>query len=96
MPMNRLIDGRPGLLVSKDCARIRKSLSGGYHFKRVAMGGGQERFRDMPSKNEHSHVGDAYGYLMLGGGEHRALTRNPNGKPLFKQLRASTDFDIFA
>lgn len=96
MPMNRLIDGRPGLLVSKDCARIRKSLSGGYHFKRVAMGGGQERFRDMPSKNEHSHVGDAYGYLMLGGGEHRALTRNPNGRPLFKQLRANTDFDIFA
>jgi hypothetical protein len=96
MPMNRLIDGRPGLLVSKDCNRLRKSLSGGYHFKRLAIGSGQERFRDAPSKNEHSHVGDAYGYLMLGGGEHRRLTRNPNGKPLFRQVNASMDFNVFA
>ena len=95
MPMNRLIDGKAGLLVDKACNRIRKSLSGGYHFKRVAIGGGQERFRDMPNKNEHSHVGDAYGYLMLGGGEHRSLTRNPNGKAMFQQLVAKADFDVF-
>jgi hypothetical protein len=94
--MNRLIDGRPGLLVSKDCVRTRKSLSGGYHFKRVAVGAGHERFKDAPNKNEHSHVGDAYGYLMLGGGEHRTLTRNPNGMPLYKQAVASTDFNVFA
>jgi len=49
----------------------------------------------LPNKNEHSHVGDAYGYLMLGGGEHRALTRNPNGKQMFKQMRATMDFDVF-
>jgi len=95
MPMNRLIDSKPGLLVDKECKRVRKSLAGGYHFKRVAMGGGQERFRDMPNKNEHSHVGDAYGYLMLGGGEHRSLTRNPNGKPMTQQLVAKADFDVF-
>jgi len=62
----------------------------------MAIGAGQERFRDVPSKNDHSHVGDAYGYLMLGGGEHRRLTRNPNGKPLFKQMEAKTDFNVFA
>ena len=95
MPMNRLIDGRPGLLVSRECARTRKALSGGYHFKRVAVGAGHERFRDAPNKNEHSHVGDAYGYLMLGGGEHRTLTRNPNGRPQFRQLVAKADFDVF-
>jgi hypothetical protein len=50
----------------------------------------------MPNKNEHSHVGDAYGYLMLGGGEHRTLTRNPNGRPMFKQHVANMDFNIFA
>jgi hypothetical protein len=49
----------------------------------------------MPNKNEHSHVGDAYGYLMLGGGEHRSLTRNPNGKAMFQQLVAKADFDVF-
>ena len=53
MPMNRLIDGKPGLLVSKDCN------------------------------------------LMLGGGEHRRLTRNPNGKPMFKQSQANMDFNVF-
>ena len=95
MPMNRLIDGKPGLLVSKDCNRTRKSLAGGYHFKRMAVGAGHERFRDVPSKNDHSHVGDAYGYLMLGGGEHRRLTRNPNGKPMFKQSQANMDFNVF-
>jgi len=33
---------------------------------------------------------------MLGGGEHRRLTRNPNGKPMFKQINASMDFNVFA
>jgi hypothetical protein len=95
MPMNRLIDGKPGLIVAKNCHKVRKSLAGGYHFKRVAMGGGQERFRDAPNKNEHSHVGDAYGYLMLGGGEHRAMTKNYLGKSQFKQAVANMDFDVF-
>ena len=43
--MNRLIDGKPGLLVDKRCQRLRKALSGGYHFKRVQISGG-ERYRD--------------------------------------------------
>ena len=61
----------------------------------MAVGAGHERFKDAPNKNEHSHVGDAYGYLMLGGGEHRMLTRNPNGRAQFKQLRANTEFSVF-
>ncbi|MGB1192619.1 MAG: hypothetical protein ACPG3T_06825, partial [Pseudomonadales bacterium] len=93
-PMNRLIDGKPGLLVDRKCNRTRKSLAGGYHFKRVAMGGGQERFRDAPNKNEHSHVGDAFGYLMMGS-EHRMLTRNSHGRQQFKQLTANMDFNVF-
>ena len=91
--MNRLIDGKPGLLIDSKCKRLRKALSGGYHFKRVQISGA-ERYRDQPNKNEHSHVGDAYMYLLLGGGEHRALTRGSN--PNFKQSTANTDFDIFA
>jgi len=100
MPMNRFIDRKPGLQVHKDCQRLRKSLAGGYHFKRVAVGGGQERFRDAPNKNEHSHVGDAFGYLLLGGGEHRAMTRGYGGRygaagPTGSQYQANTDFSIW-
>ena len=91
MPMSRLIDNKPGFRVDRKCVRLRKSLSGGYHFKRVAIGAGQERFRDTPNKNEHSHIGDAAGYCLLGGGEHRRMTKG-NRRQL-KPLVAKIDFD---
>jgi hypothetical protein len=95
IPMSRLIDGKPGLLVNKSCTRLRKSLGGGYHFKRVSMGAGQERYRDTPNKNEHSHIGDAAGYCLLGGGEHKdMITRK--GNPMIRQPNAKVlDFDVF-
>jgi len=97
MPMQRLIQGKPGLIVSRECKLLRKSLSGGYHFKRIAVGAGHERFKDAPNKNEHSHVGDAFGYLMLGGGEHRRMTKTPSlsGSGFVAQTQASVDFDVF-
>jgi hypothetical protein len=97
-PMGRMVMGKPGLLVSKACRLLRKSLSGGYHFKRVAVGAGYERFKDSPNKNEHSHVGDAFGYLMCGGGEYRALTRGTmasKSKTFTAQTVVNDDFDIF-
>jgi hypothetical protein len=94
-PMGRLIEGKPGLLVDRNCVRLRKSLSGGYHFRRIAIGAGQERYKDTPNKNEHSHIGDAAGYCLLGGGEHRRMTRGTN--PQFrKPIQANIDFDVFA
>ena len=94
--MTRLIDSKPGLLVDRKCERLIKSLSGGYHFKRVSMGSGQERFKDVPNKNEHSHVGDAFGYCMLGGGEARSLTHGHNKHfAQQKQQTASLDFNVF-
>ena len=93
-PMIRFIDKKPGLLVNKKCSRTRKALSGGYHFSRVSMGSGQERFKDVPNKNEHSHVGDAFGYLMLGGGEHKRMTKAP--VHWTRQPSAITDFNVFA
>jgi hypothetical protein len=97
-PMQRLIGGKPGLIVSKECKMLRKALSGGYHFKRIAVGAGHERFKDAPNKNEHSHIGDAFGYLLLGGGEHKRLTKNSstNSKTFVAQTVANMDFDIFA
>jgi len=92
-PMNRLIQGKPGLLVNSKCNRVRKSLAGGYHFKRVQISG-QDRFRDKPNKNQHSHVGDALGYALLGGGEFRRLTRTTNPSFL-KDAVAKMDFDLW-
>ena len=95
-PMNRMVQGKPGLLVDRSCKLVRKSLSGGYHFKRVAVGAGQERFKDTPNKNEHSHIGDSFGYLMLGGGEYNRMTRTHQlgGRPQ-QQTVASLDFNVF-
>lgn len=97
MPMQRLVAGKPGLLVHPRCKLLRKSLAGGYHFKRVSIGAGQERFKDSPNKNEHSHIGDAFGYLLLGGGEHKRLTKPQDARPtVIAQTVASSDFDPFA
>jgi len=95
MPMNRLINGKAGLIVNTSCAQLRKALAGGYYFKREAMGSGQERFKDVPFKNNFSHVGDAFGYLMLGGGEHRILTRKNAQFGNQQQVTAKVDFSVF-
>jgi len=95
MPMNRLINGKSGLIVNKTCSSLRKSLAGGYFFKREAMGSGQERFKDVPFKNNFSHIGDAFGYLMLGGGEHRILTRKNAQFGQQQQTIAKVDFNVF-
>ena len=94
MPMTRLVENKPGFRIDRKCVRLRKSLSGGYHFKRVAIGAGQERFRDTPNKNEHSHIGDAAGYCLLGGGEHRRMTKG--NRPHLKPMVAKIDFDPLA
>ena len=95
-PMQRLINGKPGLVINTKCKMIRKSLAGGYHFKRISVGAGQERFKDAPNKNEHSHVGDAFGYLLLGGGEHKRMTKSPlQASTIIAQTVASADFDVF-
>lgn len=94
IPMGRLIDGKPGFLIDRKCMRLRKSLNGGYHFRRIAMGAGQERFRDSPNKNEHSHVGDALGYCLLGS-EHNIMTRSPSRNRSSVTQAKVLDFDVF-
>lgn len=74
---SRIIDGKPGLLVSPACKTLRKGLMGGYCFKRLQVAG-QERFHDVPDKGQYSHAVDACGYAMVGGGEGRALVKRPD------------------
>jgi hypothetical protein len=69
----RMIDGKPGLMISPKCKTARKGMAGGYCYKRMQVVG-EERFKDMPDKvNIFSHICEAGQYLMLGAGEGNAV-----------------------
>jgi len=72
----RMIDGRPGLLVSPRCKVTRKGMAGGYHYKRMQIAG-EERYHDVPNKNRFSHPCEGAQYMMLGAGEGRAIVAAP-------------------
>ena len=96
IPMGRLIDGKAGFLIDKKCVKLRKALAGGYHFRRVSVGAGQERFKDIPMKDMNSHCADALQYCLLGS-EHRIMTKRPTSFNNFKPTIVKTlDFDVFA
>lgn len=71
-PMLRLIEGKPGFLISPKCKTARKGLAGGYCLKRLQVVG-SERYVDKPEKNKYSHVIEAGQYSMIGGGEGYAV-----------------------
>jgi hypothetical protein len=64
--LNRMVDGEPAYQLNRVCASLRKGKAGSYHYKRVAIAGSEERFRDKPDKNKYSHPSDAEQYLFLG------------------------------
>ena len=65
--MQRLdFTGKPAFIVGPKAIMCRKSLAGGYKYKRMQVSG-EQRFQDKPDKqSKYSHVGDAIQYLMLG------------------------------
>jgi len=70
--LKRLIDGKPGLLISPKCKVARKAMAGGYCFRRLQVSG-SEKYKDEPDKNHYSHVAEAGQYAMLGAGEGEVL-----------------------
>ena len=62
--LTRMVDGKPGFLISRSCRRIRKGFNGGYKYERVQTAG-DERYKDRPCKNMYSHPHDALQYLCL-------------------------------
>ena len=76
--LSSIIDGEPGLVIGPKCKVLRKAMMGGYHYRRLQIVG-EERYQDKPNKNAFSHVAEAGQYVMLGGGEGRAVVRS---KPL--------------
>lgn len=74
--LNRMVDGKPGFLLSPTCKVLRKGFAGGYHYKRVKVTG-DDRYHDKPDKNAFSHPHDALQYLLSGGGEGRVVMKRP-------------------
>jgi hypothetical protein len=80
VPLTRMIDGhKPGLLLSPSCKVLRKGFNSGYAFRRLQLAG-QSRFEELPAKNDFSHPHDGLQYALLGGGEHRRLLGQKEGR----------------
>lgn len=71
VPLTRMIDGKPGMLIDRSCSVLRSGLAGAYHFRRIQVTA--ERYMEQPEKNMESHVCEALQYLCLGLGEGKNL-----------------------
>ncbi|MCE5292974.1 MAG: terminase family protein [Nocardiaceae bacterium] len=86
-PLTRIALGKPGLLISPTMKVFRRGMAGGYCYKRIEVPG-TEKFRDVPDKNEFSHVVEAGEYALLDAGEH--ATRNSPGAQILAAQGAVT------
>lgn len=69
--LTRMGEGKACLVVSPSCSTLIAALDGGWHYRRMKTAG--EHYTDMPEKDEYSDPADAFGYLLLGGGEGQVL-----------------------
>jgi hypothetical protein len=81
--LSRLVDGKPGLMICPNATHIRKALAGGYCYQRLNVSG-EERFAEVPLKDQHSHIADALQYALLGAGEgHLPRRSSPLNRPAY-------------
>lgn len=94
-PLTRLIDGgKPGLLLSPRCQKLRDGFNSGYHFRRTR--GLEARILDEAEKNEYSHIHDALQYVLSAEGEDLAIReRKAFGGPQPGQVAHVHDWDPF-
>jgi len=62
--LTRMVDGKPSLMVDPGCDMIRRGFNGRYQYKRIQLVG-EDRYRDVPDKNDFSHLHDALQYAAL-------------------------------
>jgi hypothetical protein len=63
--LTMLVDGKPGLLVSPTCEMLISGFISGYNYRKMQLGGYDNRFAAKPDKNIYSHPHDALQYAML-------------------------------
>jgi hypothetical protein len=64
-PLNTMKNGKPQLQLHPRCKKLRKGFQGRYQWKRLKIGGAEERFQDFPDKNEYSHPHDGLQYVAV-------------------------------
>jgi len=91
-PLDRMVDGKPGLLVDKKCTFTRKAFAGGYCYRKLKISSARDRYNEKPDKNEHSHVMDALQYALLSAGEGiQALRSKHRSRP--RQTEAQSGYN---
>lgn len=80
--LQRRVGTEAALRIDKSCRPLLNALEFGYIFKKDKNGNGAES----PSKNEHSHVADAFQYLalLLGGAAYDAAATKTKARPVKK------------
>ena len=74
--------------------KVRKALAGGYHFKRISMGAGQE-IQVHQIKMNILILGTLL--VVLGGGEHKDMVTRKHNVAKMQQPKAKVlDFDVFS
>jgi hypothetical protein len=83
-PLLRLIKGKPGFLLDKNCKILRKGFNGQYKYRKMHVSG-DAKYAQEPDKNMYSHPHDALQYLLCGGGEYKELrtVKNDNAGKAF-------------
>lgn len=63
--LTQLVGGRPGMLVSPTCRTLVKGFISGYNYRKMRIGGVENRYTPQPDKNIFSHPHDALQYACL-------------------------------
>ncbi len=92
--LNRLIDGKPGILISPKAKVLRKSMAGGYQFKLLRSGDGTQTHSE-PDKNKFSHVAEGLQYLLLGGGESSVVLNKERKRSGRQKVALGMDASLF-
>lgn len=87
--LTRMSEGNPALSVSPTCTTLIAALDGGWHYRRMKVSG--EKYTDEPEKDEYSDPADAFGYLLLGGGEGKLLLTGSRAARQPTQTRRNYD-----
>lgn len=88
------VDGEPGIMINKRCSILRKGMSGGYHRRRLQVAG-EMKFRDVPEKNQYSHVCEGLQYDCVSAGEDRNVTVVPDARRAARAAVADSSYDPF-
>lgn len=87
-PLRRMINGKPGMIISPKARMIRRGFMGGYQYRRLQLSY-DERYTEVPDKNRFSHPHDALQYLCCGEGETDTLAKRLSTRPDQDAARAA-------